>query len=196
MTVALLIPTYFRWKHTYSHRFQIPGLPIPDSKFQVCQWSSWSYGPCSVSCGQGLQPATRQKQNKIDTFQLFSDGFSWFFHCFSWSSFPRWLQRGGGSCVCVCVCVFFWHVSTFLRWLQHGGGSCVGPTVATRQCNNHPCPPPGWSPSYVSSKMKLSPGWSPSNVLSKMKIFLACEWGPWSAWACSVTCGQVATSYN
>ena len=22
-----------------------------------------------------------------------------------------------------------------------------------------------------------------------------CEWGPWSAWACSVTCGQVLTSY-
>ena len=90
---------------------KVESIIVPSSQFQVCQWSSWSFGPCSVSCGQGLQPATRQKQN------------------------------------------YLLPVSTFLRWLQRGGGSCVGPTVATRQCNEQPCPPPGGS-SYLSSEMK------------------------------------------
>ena len=34
------------------------------------------------------------------------------------------------------------------RWLQRGGGSCMGPSQATRTCTNHPCPP-GQRPPFM-----------------------------------------------
>ena len=94
-----------------------------------------------------LQPATRLKQHYFTFTFTFTSTFSFTFTSATTSNKVK------STLFYIYICIYkgynllqgkhniLSHVSNLLRWLQQGGGSCVGPTVATKQCNNHPCPP-------------------------------------------------------